>query len=1093
MTTGEFDPDLPVPWQDVAEFTKNTSIPAGVVDVYIFVNNEEQLLAIDAIAANPTPGIDTTAIHVNQANEINPIATKATPVAADVVIIEDSENLWNKAKLPLSEVGFNSLHVDVAAEIHNIPQKTVPVSADKIVMEDSADAWNKKSMTLTTLLAAGGETNTASNVGGAVGAFKQKTLVDLEFNTFASGQFSLVSDVILISAEAITETELALASVTTGILQDNSVTNGKMAAMAANTIKGSVAGGNPQDLTPTEAATIIGLDDAIQIDTADQYFGAPNVTNPAPTDRILIETTAGGLIKGWTTVADIASGGAGEINTATNIGGGAIEIAVEVNSGALIPFKTLSSQFTEAANIISIDEATLSIRNYDGSTVANDAALQAIVDARDGERVKVTTNRAWHSWNGTVWEPEDELIEASAAEWAAITEQFTGETVSITDGGSKGLIQHWNGTSWEAMPPVHTGSGTAPAATFATIGAIVAATNLRDGSTYNVLGYTASYDGGGGTFTFVGSGAETPDAGTILDVTSGGQIKRNFDSGDIYAAWFGLTSSGDQTAAIQAALDYAFAVGGAGNTSKVRFGIGTFEHGPLTTGNGVMIVGEQGTIGTTLRFVPTIADQVGINFDTSAGAGKDSYSGLADCYLLSSVDSLNYTFAKVTLGSRTRMNGVKIEYTGAVSRDIVGVELAGQEQIRIYDCDLIAPVPMRVTGNLDSCNWHNMFWHCNVAPLLLDRAAVLVDDDVKVSDCTFSGFNVAVETDNFVKWDYDGVAGVANGFAIDHLRTEQSVTTGSYQIQLGGAGSIRSVTMGRLSFGGSPNGIYMRNVSEATVAGWRYQGGTTLFDIDETVNLVVDVQPSALGGISATLGAAGIVDPLANLDRQEADSRKWQANIPTGVTTLTVLPSINKYQFVNSGATTLAGITYGGRYGNLIGLNKTIQIQSAFGNETLQHGGTGNGQFNLANGADAVMPVRGIITLTKVNNFWTEISRSWDTEPTSFATMNDLLNATGLVDEGVYTTRGFNAVEDGGGGTWIYDLAGGGTPDADRILDSLVLPGQLLRQDNLSFGIVTPVSNVVPLTVGQEYLDTVLGLWWKSSGLTNADWKQLNS
>jgi hypothetical protein len=46
---------------------------------------------------------DPDAIHDNVANEINAIAAKSDPVGADVLIIEDSEDTWNKKKITFSE------------------------------------------------------------------------------------------------------------------------------------------------------------------------------------------------------------------------------------------------------------------------------------------------------------------------------------------------------------------------------------------------------------------------------------------------------------------------------------------------------------------------------------------------------------------------------------------------------------------------------------------------------------------------------------------------------------------------------------------------------------------------------------------------------------------------------------------------------------------------------------------------------------------------------------------------------------------------------------------------------------------------------
>ena len=88
-----------------------------------------------------------------------------------------------------SSTDADAIHDNVAGEINAITSKATPVSADMLLIEDSADSNNKKKITVGSLpTGGGGEANTASNQGaGGVGVFKQKTGVDLEFKNINAG------------------------------------------------------------------------------------------------------------------------------------------------------------------------------------------------------------------------------------------------------------------------------------------------------------------------------------------------------------------------------------------------------------------------------------------------------------------------------------------------------------------------------------------------------------------------------------------------------------------------------------------------------------------------------------------------------------------------------------------------------------------------------------------------------------------------------------------------------------------------------------------------------------------------------------------
>lgn len=80
--------------------------------------------------------------------------TKGTPVAADSIVIADSEDSSRSKKIPLSALPANdgadssAIHNDVDGEIAAVTLKAAPVAADEILIEDSAASYAKKSATI---------------------------------------------------------------------------------------------------------------------------------------------------------------------------------------------------------------------------------------------------------------------------------------------------------------------------------------------------------------------------------------------------------------------------------------------------------------------------------------------------------------------------------------------------------------------------------------------------------------------------------------------------------------------------------------------------------------------------------------------------------------------------------------------------------------------------------------------------------------------------------------------------------------------------------------------------------------------------------
>lgn len=100
----------------------------------------------------PPGGVDTTAIHKATAAEISAMTSKASPVSADVFVIEDSEASYAKKKVLVSNlpggVDTTAIHKATAAEISAFTEKTAPTEADWLAAEDAAASNAKKKIEL---------------------------------------------------------------------------------------------------------------------------------------------------------------------------------------------------------------------------------------------------------------------------------------------------------------------------------------------------------------------------------------------------------------------------------------------------------------------------------------------------------------------------------------------------------------------------------------------------------------------------------------------------------------------------------------------------------------------------------------------------------------------------------------------------------------------------------------------------------------------------------------------------------------------------------------------------------------------------------
>lgn len=135
---------------------------------------------------------DADAVHDNVSGELAAITLKGTPTTSDILLIEDAAAGNAKKRttigdLPLAPTEhdhFDVFHVDDANEISVITEKTTPVAADLMLIEDSAASNVKRRVQVGNLPVPDHSTHPTIDVTGKAGFDKQEQLAKSGAVTF---------------------------------------------------------------------------------------------------------------------------------------------------------------------------------------------------------------------------------------------------------------------------------------------------------------------------------------------------------------------------------------------------------------------------------------------------------------------------------------------------------------------------------------------------------------------------------------------------------------------------------------------------------------------------------------------------------------------------------------------------------------------------------------------------------------------------------------------------------------------------------------------------------------------------------------------
>lgn len=125
----------PTPKMTFQETTAPSSAPSG--DQYVYIDSSDHKLkrknsSGTVTTLEPGAGSDTTAVHTGTASEIHGITEKTTPVSADVLLIEDSADSYNKKRLQVGNLPSGS---GGGSTIHTSAYSSPPASPA------SGDIW----------------------------------------------------------------------------------------------------------------------------------------------------------------------------------------------------------------------------------------------------------------------------------------------------------------------------------------------------------------------------------------------------------------------------------------------------------------------------------------------------------------------------------------------------------------------------------------------------------------------------------------------------------------------------------------------------------------------------------------------------------------------------------------------------------------------------------------------------------------------------------------------------------------------------------------------------------------------------------------
>jgi hypothetical protein len=367
---------------------------------------------------------------------------------------------------------------------------------------------------------------------------------------------------------------------------------------------------------------------------------------------------------------------------------------------------------------------------------------------------------------------------------------------------------------------------------FATIAAMVAATEVSVGDLAYVQDYATDSNSGVLVFEAVAAATGTADGGSYIDSTGSPtvQFKQNFPS-VISVKMFGATGDGttDDTTAIQAAIEY-FSSG----LGRLYIPDGTYlVTSTLTVAQDRIHIYGAGQHATRIKFEPTAND---VCFDITKGASVIYQGSLSNMAFVS--DDSTYTKTAVKISDHSGYvveNIASYPWTGSNS---IGIELHGREFGVFRNLYLSADRPIVIGTNpnnsisIDHHHFTDLYLTANGNP------CVEILTGVNLTQVTFDGANPWVLGTNGLKWVDTTTSSASNGLILRGVRTEQGTSATAYAIDIQHNLALQNLVIDECYLGGDREGIYLRNVVEVLLSKSYYVGSTgrVPLNVDSTVS-----------------------------------------------------------------------------------------------------------------------------------------------------------------------------------------------------------------------------------------------------------------